>query len=102
MRILCFDTTAKSKAWKEHYSCLLNQEFVWDQSALSTVHPVVGPAPLVTVDMVFESVKKMKAGKAASPTGVVSEMLIAGGVRCMKVVADLISSINRDRKMPKD
>ena len=58
---LCFGTTAKSKAWKEHYSCLLNQEFVWDQSTLSTVHPVVGPAPLVTVDMVFESVKKMKA-----------------------------------------
>ena len=99
---LCFDTTAKSKAWKEHYSCLLNQEFVWDQSTLSTVHPVVGPAPLVTVDMVFESVKKMKAGKAAGPTGVVSEMLIAGGERSMKVVADLINSINRDRKMPKD
>ena len=96
-----FDTTAKSKAWKEHYSCLLNQAFVWDQSTLSTVYPVVGPAP-VTVDMVFESVKKMKAGKAAGPTGVVSEMLIAGGERCMKVVADLINTINRDRKMPKD
>ena len=80
----------------------MNQEFVWDQSTLSTVHPVVGPAPLVTVDMVFESVKKMKAGKAAGPTGVVSEMLIAGGERCMKVNADLINSINRDRKMPKD
>ena len=52
--------------------------------------------------MVFESVKKMKAGKAADPTGVVSEMLIGGGERCMKVVADLINSINRDRKMPKD
>ena len=99
---LCFDTTAKSKAWKEHYSCLLNQEFVWDQSTSSTVHPVVDPAPLVTVDIVFESVKKMKAEKAAGPTGVVSEMLIAGGERCMKVVADLINSINRDRKMPKD
>ena len=99
---LCFDTTAKSKAWKEHYSCLLNQEFVWVQSTLSTVHPVVGPAPLVTVDMVSESVKKTKAGKAAGPAGVVSEMLIAGGERCMKVVADLINSINRDRKMPKD
>ena len=29
-------------------------------------------------------------------------MLIAGGEGCMKVVADLINSINRDRKMPKD
>ena len=99
---LCFDTAAKSNALKEHYSCLLNQEFVWDQSSLSTVHPVVGPAPLVSVDMVYDSVKKMKAGKAAGPTGVVSEMLIAGGESCMKVVADLINSIIRDRKVPKD
>ena len=99
---LCFDTAAKSNAWKEHYSCLLNQEFVWDQSSLSTVHLVVGPAPLVSVDMVYDSVTKMKAGKADGPTGVVSEMLIAGGESCMKVVADLINSIIRDRKVPKD
>ena len=99
---LCFDTAAKSKAWKVHYSCLLNQEFVWDQRSLSTVHPVVGPARLVSVDMVYDSVKKMKAGKAAGPTGVVSEMLIAGGESCMKVVVDLINSIIRDRKVPKD
>ena len=51
----------------------------FDQSTLSTVHPVVGPPPLVTIDMVFESVKKMKAGRAAGPTGAVSEMLIADG-----------------------
>ena len=99
---LCFETAAKSNEWEEHYSCLLNQEFVWDQSSLSTVHPVVGPAPLVYVDMVYDSVKKMKAGKAAGPTGAVSEMLIAGGESCMKVVADLINSIIRDRKLPKD
>ena len=99
---LCFDTAAKSNAWKEHYSCLFNQEFVCDQSSLSTVYPIVGPAPLVSVDMVYDSVKKMKAGKAAGPTGVVSEMLIDGGESCMKVVADLINSIMRDRKVPKD
>ena len=44
----------------------------------------------------------MKAGKAAGPTGVVNEMLIAGGESCMKVVADLINLIIRDRKVPKD
>ena len=80
----------------------MNKEFVWDQSSLSTVDPVVGPAPLVSVDMVYDSVKKMKAGKAAGPKGVVSEMLIAGGESCMKIVADLINSIIRYRKVPKD
>ena len=25
---LCFDTAAKSNAWKEHHNCLLNQKFV--------------------------------------------------------------------------
>ena len=69
---------------------------------MSTADSVVGPAPQVSVDMVYDCVKKMKSGKAAGPSGVVSEMLIAGGVECVKVVADLINSIIRDGKVPKD
>ena len=49
--------------------------------------------------MVHDSVKKMKSGKVAEPSGVVSEMAIAG---CTKVIADFINSIIRDGKVPKD
>ena len=78
------------------------QEFVWYQSSLSNAHLVVGPAPLVTADMVYDSVKKIKPGKAAASTGVVSEMFTAGGGICMKVANNLVNLINRDGKVPND
>ena len=40
--------------------------------------------------------------KAAGYTGIVSEMLIAGCRMYMKVVADILDSIIRDGKVPKD
>ena len=79
----------------------MNQEFAWNQSSLSYVHPVVGLAPLVTAGMVYDSVWKMKAAKTVGPRGVVSEMQIAGGEVWMKIVADLIKSIIRDVKIKK-
>ena len=51
----------------------MNQEFGWDQSSYSVVHPVVALALHITADMVCESVKKMKSGEAAGPSGIVSE-----------------------------
>ena len=79
----------------------MNQEFAWNQSSLSYVHPVVGLAPLVTAGMVYDSVWKMKSAKTVGPRGVVSEMQIAGGEVWMKIVADLIKSITRDVKIKK-
>ena len=43
----------------------------------------------------------MKSAKTAGPTGIVSEMLIAGDM-CRKVIAHLINSIIGDGKVPKD
>ena len=80
----------------------MNQEFGWDQNSLSVVDPVVASTPHIIVDMACDSVKKMESGKAAQPPGVVSEMVIAGGEECMKVIADLINSIIRDGKVLKD
>ena len=77
------------------------QDHVWYQISLSSVHLVVGPAPLVTADMVYDTVKKIKPGKAAGSTEVI-EMLFGGGGICMKVVVDLINLIIRNGKVPKD
>ena len=67
----------------------MNQEFGWDQSSLSVVHPVV--------DMACDRVKKMESGKATQPSGAVSEMVIASGEECMKVIADPINFIIREK-----
>ena len=64
---------AMSITWKKYHDWLLNQEFGWDQSSYSVVHPVVALALHITADMVCESVKKMKSGEAAGPSGIVSE-----------------------------
>ena len=55
----------------------MNQEFVWDQSSLSTIHLVIGSAAHVTADMVFDSAKRMKSKRATLPAKVVGEMLVA-------------------------
>lgn len=73
----------------------MNQEFGWDQSNLFVVHPNVGPAPQITIDMECDSVKKIKSGKTAGPSGFVSEMVIAGGEECMKVIGDLMDKYQK-------
>ena len=60
----------------------------------SVVHPVIGPLPHITVDMVCDSVRKVKSGKAVAPSWVVR--VYVGWKECMKVIVDLINSIIRD------
>ena len=40
---LCLDVKAKQAAWKEHYECLSNIEFDWNQDSVTEVYPVEGP-----------------------------------------------------------
>ena len=67
----------KSIACEEHYNYFLNKEFNWNQRSLSITHPTIGPVPLVTADMAYDSVKIMGSGRAAVPAGLISEILIA-------------------------
>ena len=58
--------------------------FTCNKTSLDPVHldpsdPIPGVPPLITVDMVFKAVSKMKPGKAAGPSGIVAEMLKAAG-----------------------
>ena len=47
-------------AWKSHYENLFNEEFPWDPDSLSTVDPVQGPPPYVSIDMVKTAVDKIR------------------------------------------
>lgn len=44
---------------------------------MSIAHPIIGPVPLVTADMAYDSVEIMESGRAAVPAGLISETLIA-------------------------
>lgn len=48
---------------------------MWGQSSLSTATAVVPPAPLVTLDMIYDCVKIMKSEKTSGLIGVVGNTL---------------------------
>ena len=50
---LAFSDTAKKNVWKQHYQCLLNVEFPWDETSLSQIKPSTGTAPFITGTMVL-------------------------------------------------
>ena len=65
----------KLKAWQSHYQKLLNVEFPWNAENLSEEAPVEGPA----IKMVSKAISKMKSGKAAGPSGIITEMIKPAG-----------------------
>ena len=50
---LVYSDAAKKNIWKQHYQCLLNVDFPWDETSLSQIEPSIGPAPFVTANMVL-------------------------------------------------
>ena len=95
---------SKQKAWLEHYQRLLNIEFDWDPDHLSDEPPVEGPPIPITTDMVKKAtcISKMKAGKAAGPSGMVVEMIRAAGDTGISMIRDLTAAIIRGGKVHSD
>ena len=92
----------KMKAWVEHFSRLLNMEFDWPSDLLSEVLPVEGPPPPVTVAHIQKALGKMKQGKAAGPSGVISEMLKAAGEEGLEKLRLLAEIVFSSGEIPKD
>ena len=65
----------------------------WDMNSLPKVYPTAGPPITVTTEMVLLAIKCMKIGKAAGPSGVMTEMLKASGIKGAQMIADLANSI---------
>ena len=93
---------SKQKAWLEHYQRLLNTEFDWNPDHLSDEPPVEGPPIPITTDMVKKTISKIKAGKAAGPSGIVVEMIEAVGDRGVSMIRDLAGAIIRGGKVPSE
>ena len=99
---LSLDDSAKKAAWSEYHVRLLNYEFPWDENNLSNVMSVEGPSFPITNDMVRKAVCKMISGKAAGPSGFVSEKIKASGGAGIKLIRDLINAIIAQNCIPSD
>ena len=63
---------------------------------------VMGPHCLISEDEVTESIKGLKIGKAAGPTGVVSEVMKAAGGFGIRWMTDMINNIVKEYCIPDD
>ena len=81
----------------------MNEEFVWDKSCLANDMDVSGPqCERITTEEVKVAKKGMKLGKAAGPSGVVTEMLKSAGEDGIKWMTDLFNQIVSEGKIPAD
>ena len=88
-----------------HYDKLLNEEFDWNRKSVVSENAnakVIGPAEIITVEEVRAAMHKMKSGKAAGPTGIVAEMLLAGGEAAITWMTDLCNVIIKEGSIPAD
>ena len=65
----------KKRAWKIYHEKLLNTEFPWDRNSVSQTNRITSIPCSIDKDMVRESISKIKNGKTAELSGVVSEMV---------------------------
>ena len=92
----------KMKAWVEHYARLLNIEFEWPSHELPEVPPIAGPRPKVPASLISKALGKMKCGKAAGPSGVVTEMLKATGDDGVELIRQLAEAVFSWGDIPQD
>ena len=73
----------------------MNKEFAWKKNSFSQANTASGVPRLLEKDMVRESISKMKNGKIAVPSGVVSDMVKAGeaGEAGVDMIMDQVNKI---------
>jgi hypothetical protein len=88
------------KRWKAYMEKLLNEENEWDE--IVDADKIQGPQQMISHEEVKKAIKKMKSGKAGGPSGVVADMLKAGGETIVECFTDLCNSIIKEGSIPED
>ena len=88
------------KRWKAYMEKLLNEENEWDE--IIDVDKVEGPQQEISKEEVEKAIANMRNGKAAGPSGVVSDMVKAGGKTMVESFTDLCNGIIKEGKIPDD
>ena len=90
----------RGKLWKEHMEKIMNVENEWDQ--MVEVDMVEGPVEGVTDEEVMEAMNKMTLGKAAGPSKVNMDMIIASGTYSVGVMKKLCQRVLDGEGMPEE
>ena len=104
IRILLVSKTfidEKRRAWEIYHEQLLNTEFAWDRNSLSHADTITSIPCSIDKDRVKESISKIKNGKAAELSGVVSEMVKKVGEAGVEKTVNHIIVGNNDATMIK-
>ena len=88
----------RGKLWKKHMEKIMNVENEWDQ--MVKAHMVKRPVEGVTDEKVMEAMNKMKLGKAAGPSEVNMDMIIASGRFGVGVIKKLCQRVFDEKGMP--
>ena len=94
------DTEGVQEVWRRYMERLLNVENEWDREVESEV--VEGPFCLIKEWEVAQALKRTKSGKAAGPSGVVSEMMKASAGLSVQWMTALCNSILAEGRIPTD
>ena len=94
------DADGMKNIWRMYMEKLLNVENDWNGEV--DYPEVMGPCCLISEEEVAAAIKGLKIGKAAGPTGVVSEMMKASGGFSTMWMTDLINKIVKHFSIPDD
>ena len=90
----------RGKLWKKHMEKIMNVENEWDQ--MIEVDMVEGPVEGVTDEEVMEAMNKMKLGKAAGPSEVNMDMILASGTFRVGVTKKFCQRVLDGEGMPEE
>ena len=92
------DADGMKNIWRKYMEKLLKLENDWDGEV--DCPEVMGPHCLISEEEVAAAIKGLKIGKAAGPTGVVSEMMKEAGGVGSRWMTDLINNIVKESCIP--
>ena len=90
----------RGKLWKGHVEKIMNVENEWDQMVEADM--VEGPVEGVTDEEVMEAINKMRLGKAAGPSEVNMDVIIASGTFGVGVMKKLCQRVLDGEGMPEE
>ena len=90
----------RGKLWKDHVEKIMNVENYWNQMAKADM--VEGLVEEITYEEVVEAMNKMKLGKAAGPSEVNMDMIMASGKFGVGVLKKLCQRLLDGRDMPEE
>ena len=96
----CVNADGMKNIWRKYMEKLRNVENDWDGEV--DCPEVMGPHCLILEEEVAAAIEGLKIGKAAGPTGVVSEMMKAAGDFGSRWMTDLINNIVKESCIPDD